>query len=137
MIAGPTAIEENRMITLTSEATGTAQATAEKAKSSKKASVVSKRAHVASKTAPKAKAPKKAPKVAKKAGVARDGSKAAKVLDLLTRPDGVTLKELMKATGWQAHSVRGFLSGTVGKKMGLTVTSAKGEAGERTYSVKP
>jgi len=42
----------------------------------------------------------------------------------------------MKETGWQAHSVRGFLSGTVGKKMGLAVTSTKGEDGERTYSVK-
>ena len=42
----------------------------------------------------------------------------------------------MKATGWQPHSVRGFLSGTVGKKMGLTVKSTKGEDGERTYSVK-
>ena len=42
----------------------------------------------------------------------------------------------MKATGWQAHSVRGFLSGTVGKKLGLTVTSTKVEDGERTYSIK-
>jgi hypothetical protein len=42
----------------------------------------------------------------------------------------------MKATGWQAHSVRGFLSGTVGKKMGLAVTSSKGDDGERRYSVK-
>jgi hypothetical protein len=66
----------------------------------------------------------------------RDGSKAAKILDLLKRADGATLKELIKATGWQAHSVRGFLSGTVGKKMGLKVTSAKGEDGERSYSVK-
>ena len=67
---------------------------------------------------------------------ARDGSKTAQILDLLKRPGGVTAKELMKATGWQAHSVRGFLSGTVGKKMGLTVTSTKGEDGERTYRVK-
>ena len=126
------------MIKLTTEATGTAQATAaEKTKAGKKARVGPKRAHVASKAVPKANASKKSPKAAKKTGVARDGSKAAKVLGLLKRPDGVTLKELMKATGWQAHSVRGFLSGTVGKKMGLTVTSAKGEAGERTYSVKP
>ena len=58
------------------------------------------------------------------------------MLDLLKRPDGATLKELMKATGWQAHSVRGFLSGAVGKKMGLTVVSAKGEDGERTYLLK-
>jgi hypothetical protein len=42
----------------------------------------------------------------------------------------------MKATGWQPHSIRGFLSGTVSKKMGLAVTSTKGEDGERTYSVK-
>jgi hypothetical protein len=44
-------------------------------------------------------------------------------------PGGASLKELMKATDWQAHSVRGFLSGSVGKKMGLTVTSAKSEDG--------
>ena len=63
-------------------------------------------------------------------------ARSAKVLDLLKRPEGATLKELMKATAWQAHSVRGFLSGAVGKKMGLTVVSAKGEDGERTYSIK-
>ena len=42
----------------------------------------------------------------------------------------------MKATGWQAHSVRGFISGTLGKKMGLKVASAKAEDGERSYSIK-
>jgi len=42
----------------------------------------------------------------------------------------------MAATEWQAHSVRGFISGTLGKKMGLTVESAKSEKGERTYSLK-
>ncbi len=66
---------------------------------------------------------------------ARDGSKKANVLALLERKDGATLAELMKATGWQAHSVRGFLSGALGKKVGLKVTSAK-EDGQRTYSVK-
>ena len=50
---------------------------------------------------------------------ARDGSKKANVLDLIKRPDGATLKDIMAATGWQAHSVRGFISGSLGKKMGL------------------
>jgi hypothetical protein len=93
------------------------------------------------KSAGKAKPAKKAPKgrtkpeVGKSKG-ARHGSKTAKILDLLKRPGGATLKELIKATGWLPHSVRGFLSGTVGKKMGLTVTSAKGQDGERTYSIE-
>ena len=96
-----------------------------KAQSGKKASTAQKRA----------KKPKAA-KPAKSAEGTREGSKAAKVLDLLKRPNGATLKDLMKATGWQAHSVRGFLSGTVGKKMGLNLVSEKGEQGERTYSLK-
>jgi hypothetical protein len=54
-------------------------------------------------------------------------------VDLLKRPDGATLKEIMKATGWQAHSVRGFLSGTLSKKLGLSLKSAKREDGERVY----
>lgn len=66
----------------------------------------------------------------------RAGSKTAKILDLLKRPGGATAKELQKATGWQPHSVRGFLSGTVGKKIGMTVTTAKTGDGERRYSVK-
>jgi hypothetical protein len=78
----------------------------------------------------------KSAKLAKSADGARQGSKAAKVLDLLKRSGGATLKELMKATGWQPHSVRGFLSGTIGKKMGLSLTSTKGEGEERTYSLK-
>ncbi|HYW48245.1 MAG TPA: DUF3489 domain-containing protein [Bryobacteraceae bacterium] len=75
-------------------------------------------------------------KPAKAPASAREGTKTAKVLDLLKRPGGATSKELQKATGWQPHSVRGFLSGTVGKKMGLAVTSTKGEDGERSYSVR-
>ena len=55
----------------------------------------------------------------------REGSKKAIVLELIRRPDGASLKEIMDATGWQAHSVRGFISGSLGKKMGLTVESFK------------
>jgi len=117
-----------------------APASSEQRKASKKGPVKPKGAHVApkkGKAAKKASPPKKAPKGAKKAKSVREGSKTGKLLELLKRTGGVTAKELMKATGWQPHSVRGFLSGTVGKKMGLTVTSTKGEDGERTYSVKP
>ena len=53
----------------------------------------------------------------------------------MKREGGVTLKDIMEVTGWQAHSVRGFISGTLGKKMGLTVGSAKSEKGERTYTI--
>jgi hypothetical protein len=70
---------------------------------------------------------------AKKAAVARHGSKTAKILELLKRSGGVTLKELTKVTGWQAHSVRGFLSGTIGKKMGTPVVSTKRADGVRSY----
>ena len=112
--------------------------TTEKPKATKKARVGAQGAHVAPKKAKAAKKvgpTKKAPKAAKEKGT-RDGSKAAKVIDLLKRPEGATLAVLMKATEWQAHSVRGFLSGTVSKKLGLAVTSAKVEDGERTYSIK-
>ena len=122
------------------EATGTALApAAQEPKATKPARAGARRAPVTPKKAKagkNAKAPKKAPKSPKKATGARDGSKTSRILELLKRSGGVTAKELMKATGWQPHSVRGFLSGTVGKKMGLTVTSAKGEDGERSYSVK-
>jgi hypothetical protein len=79
----------------------------------------------------------KAPKESKqpKAEGVREGSKTAKVLDLLKRSNGATLKELMKTTGWQPHSLRGFLSGTVGKKLRLALASTKGEDGERRYSL--
>jgi len=112
---------------------------AEAPKATQKASVAKRARNVAPKKARSGKKPipaKKAPKGAKKAAGARDGSKAAKVLDLLKRPGGATAKELMKATGWQPHSIRGFVSGTVGKKMKLTVVSTKGDDGERNYSIK-
>ena len=73
---------------------------------------------------------------AKRAGRGRSGSKTAQVLALLERSNGASLKELMDATGWQAHSVRGFLSGQVGKKMGRKVDSFA-QDGERHYRLKP
>ena len=119
-----------------------ATGSAEEPKPPKKANVGAQKPRVGpakgkpGKKATPAKKGHKAPtKVAKPAAGAREGSKTAKVLGLLKRPGGATAKELMKATGWQPHSVRGFLSGTVGKKMGLAVTSTKGQDGERSYSL--
>jgi hypothetical protein len=60
-------------------------------------------------------------------------SKTAHILSMLERPEGVTLKNIMKATGWQAHSVRAFVSAYVIKKLGLRVKSFRNATGERAY----
>jgi hypothetical protein len=65
----------------------------------------------------------------------REGSKTEQAITLMKAPGGTTLKTLMETFGWQAHSVRGFISGTLTKKMGLTVVSTKGEDGRRTYTI--
>jgi hypothetical protein len=124
-------------------ATAPAPAAEEQPKASKKAARGPRRAPVTpakGKSGKKASPAKKAHKGAKKAKAAkpeaRPGSKTNRILDLLKRPGGVTAKELMKVTNWLPHSIRGFLSGTVGKKMGLVVTSTKGDDSECTYSVE-
>ena len=57
------------------------------------------------------------------------------MLALVQREGGATLAEIMKATSWQKHSVRGFISGMLGKKMGLTVNSERRADGERLYTL--
>jgi Protein of unknown function (DUF3489) len=83
------------------------------------------------------KAVKKAatPAHAKEASTPRAESKGAKILGLIGRPKGATLAEIQKATDWQAHSVRGFLS-TAAKKHGLNIESTKTESGDRVYQIK-
>jgi hypothetical protein len=80
------------------------------------------------KAAPKKKGGKKSAKPA----APRAESKGAKILALIRRPKGATLPELLKATGWQAHSVRGFLS-TAAKKHRIKIDSSKSESGDRVY----
>jgi len=60
--------------------------------------------------------------------------KLGAMINLLRRPEGAQVGELMAATGWQAHSVRGAISGALKKKLGLAVTSEKTEAG-RIYRI--
>ena len=62
-------------------------------------------------------------------------SKSEAVIALLRQPGGATLQALMTATGWQAHSVRGFISGQVTKKMRLKVRSFTRD-GQRVYSIR-
>jgi hypothetical protein len=65
----------------------------------------------------------------------RENSKTARVLALLRQPAGASLKAIMRATGWQAHTVRGFISGQLGKRMRLRVLSFE-RGGERLYAIK-
>jgi len=62
-------------------------------------------------------------------------TKHDRVLTLLSQRNGTSIPEIMEATGWQEHSVRGFLAGTVKKKLGFTLTSSKGEGELRRYRI--
>jgi hypothetical protein len=143
---------KNRDITTTTEAATVAEQSAHVAPqkaASKKAASRKKDAPKATKGANKAaKKAKGAPKKQTKEKIAskkvpneqeapapRATSKKAIVLDLLRRPKGATMAEIAQATGWQNHSIRGFISGNLTKKMGLTVESTKNDGGERTYRI--
>lgn len=66
----------------------------------------------------------------------RPGSKAAAVIALLKAKRGATIPEMMKATGWQSHSVRGFIAGSLRKRHGLEVISEKRDGEERRYRLR-
>ena len=72
-------------------------------------------------------------KVTKKKRAKRPASET--ILALIERPGGATTRELMQATGWQRHSIRGFLS-TASKKLGLIISGARSAEGDRRYTAK-
>jgi hypothetical protein len=65
----------------------------------------------------------------------RKNSKQAQMIELLKRPDGATLNQLVQATGWQSHTVRGAMTRALKRKLGLTITSDKATGKERTYRI--
>ena len=74
-------------------------------------------------------------KAAPKARTPREGTKQATLIAMLRAPDGATIEEIMAATGWQSHTVRGAMSGALKKKLRLEVTSEKVENRGRVYSL--
>jgi hypothetical protein len=65
----------------------------------------------------------------------RAGTKQAMLIEMLQRPEGVTIAEMVAATGWQAHTVRGAISGALKKKLGLSVAADNEKGGVRCYQI--
>ena len=92
-------------------------------------------------TTARAKKPTRAKRVtktktaAKKASTPRAESKQAQLIAMLKRPEGATIDEIVKALDWQAHTVRGAMSGALKKKLGLKVESEKGDPRGRVYRI--
>ena len=75
--------------------------------------------------------------VAPKARTQRAGTKQAKLIEMLRTEGGATIEEIMVATGWQSHTVRGAIAGALKKKLGLEVSSEKVEGRGRVYRLPP
>ena len=84
--------------------------------------------------APTSEAPAPQPATAKERKP-REGTKQSQMIDLLRRPKGATLAEIVEATGWQQHTIRGAIAGALKKKLGLTITSEKDESRGRVYNI--
>jgi predicted transcriptional regulator len=65
----------------------------------------------------------------------REGTKQSTLIELLKRPQGATLKEMIEATGWQQHTIRGAMAGALKKKLGLNIVSEKTDGQERKYRI--
>ncbi len=98
--------------------------------------------HTGAKQAQKPRGTRKATKTARRGATsektdtsARHGTKQAILIEMLRRPKGATIEQMTAKTGWQAHSVRGAISGTLKKKLHLAVTSEKVEGSGRVYRI--
>ena len=85
--------------------------------------------------AAKGRSPARKPAVAPTRGKSREGTKQAEMIALLRRREGGTIDEIVAATGWQKHTVRGAIAGALKKKLGLDVTSEKVEGRGRVYKI--
>lgn len=73
------------------------------------------------------------PDAAPKVRTPREGTKQATLIGMLRAQEGATIEEIMAATGWQSHTIRGAMAGALEKKLGLDVTSEKVEGRGRIY----
>ncbi len=71
----------------------------------------------------------------KEKGKIRPGTKLHAVIELLARPEGAAIEEIMDKTGWQKHTVRGTFAGALKKRLGLTIESEKPEGQDRIYRI--
>lgn len=76
-----------------------------------------------------------APATAARERKTREGTKQALVIEMLRRPEGASIAEIVEATAWVSHSVRGFLAGALKKKLGLTIDSEKDATRGRVYKI--
>ena len=98
--------------------------------------------HTGAKQARKPRGTRKATKTARRGATsektdtsARHGTKQAILIEMLNRSKGATIADMAAKTGWQTHSVRGAISGTLKKKLGLSVTSKTVEGRGRVYRI--
>ena len=81
----------------------------------------------------KPKAQKPEPKSTPTERKTREGTKQVLVIEMLRRPEGATIAEIVEVTSWASHSVRGFMAGSLKKKLGLAIDSEKDETRGRVY----
>lgn len=95
---------------------------------------VAKKAKTATTAAPAGKTAPKAPAAAT-TPTPREGTKQATMIAMLQRKDGATIAEIVEATGWQPHTIRGAFAGALKKKLGLTIVSEKVDGQDRVYRI--